>query len=124
MSDWWRNDLSEGAWQRAMDPLDLWTSPAPTGPGATPWDEAWLDATGWWAGAAAKDARGWPEMKGKLLAQIASGLARAFRGRRTDLQIRGRTAKGRLDWVLLDRDGKRCAARLHFSSVEYDGLDL
>src|SRR6478752_6191912 len=104
MSDWW-SDISEGNWQRAMDPLELWTSPPP-GLGETPWGEAW------------------PEMKGKLLAQIAGGLARAFRGRRIDVQIGGRKAKGRLDWVLLDRDGERRAAHLRFSSVEYDGLEL
>jgi hypothetical protein len=107
-----------------MDPLDLWTSPAPGGLGDTPWDEAWLDATRWWADAVAKDPRGWSEMKGKLLAQIAGGLARMCRRRRIDVQIRGRTVKGRLDWVLLDRDGELWPARLHFSSVEYDGLEL
>jgi hypothetical protein len=124
MSDWW-SDISEGgAWQRAMDPLDLWTPPPPPGPGETPWDEGWLDATRWWADAMTNDQRGWPEMKGKLLAQIAGGLARAFRGRRIDVQIQGRNAKGRLDWILLDRDGERCAAHLRFSSIEYDGLEL
>jgi hypothetical protein len=124
MSDWWQSDISEGTWQRAMDPLELWTSPAPRGLGETPWDEAWLDATRWWADAVTRDSRGWPGMKGKLLAQIAGGLARTFRGRRIDVRIRGRTVKGRLDWVLLDRNGERYAARLHFSSVEYDGLEL
>jgi hypothetical protein len=90
--------------------------------GATAWGEMWLDATKWWAGALADGARAWPEANGRLLAELAEGVARRFRGRRIDIEVGGRQVRAILDSIRVERRDDRYGARVQLSDVDWDGL--
>src|SRR5215207_4890854 len=84
------------AWPAMAWPLDPWKLSSPDSQRGS-WRDSWLEATRWWTEALTEGSRTWPEANERLLADIAEGLARTFRGRSVDVHVRGRQIRGVLD---------------------------
>jgi hypothetical protein len=84
---------------------------------------AWLEVTNRWTGALA-DGRPPLQPQANLLVEFAGGLARAFRGRRVNVELCGRRVRAEIDAIWLDRHDDRYVGRLELRSVECDGLEV
>ena len=106
-------------------PLDASRSPrtgSPVPSEAASWWDPWLEATRWWTTALSAGARLGSGADAKLLAELAGGVARAFRGRRVGVEVCGRRVRAEIGSVSLKPAAGRYTGQLELRSVDCGGV--
>jgi hypothetical protein len=116
--------VSRAAWRSLTWSLGAWRQlPPPASPAS--WAIGpWIEAASRWPVAPAEALPLRPQADAALLAELAGGVARAFRGRRVGFELGGRRVRAELDGLWLDRRDDRCGGRLELRSVECADFEL
>jgi hypothetical protein len=119
--------VSHAAWRSMTWPLEASTlllSRSSIPSDLVSWRDSWLEATRWWTEAVTTSARLAPGADATLLAELAAGLMGAFRGRRVNVDVGGRSIRAVLDSIWLERHDAGYRGRIELRSVECDGLEV